>query len=75
MTNWREKARYIFEMVYQWGKVGVIVDDSAHAYQDSIKELIREAQAEAWDKCDDEWRDLVDWEESDPDPIKNPYLT
>ena len=50
MTNWREKAREIYEMVYQWGKVGVIVDDSAHAYQDSIKELIREAQAQAWEE-------------------------
>jgi hypothetical protein len=30
----------LFRMVYQWGKVGVVVDSSAPAFQEQLKEVI-----------------------------------
>lgn len=32
--------REIFEMVYTWGRVGLVVDESCNTYQSKIKELI-----------------------------------
>jgi len=30
----------LFKMVYQWGRVGVVVDSSAPAFQEQLKEVI-----------------------------------
>jgi predicted DNA-binding WGR domain protein len=54
------KARELFEMVYQWGRVGVITDEHCPAFKDKLAEIIQEAQAEAWDRCEEEW---IEYEE------------
>lgn len=46
MPEYREEIRQIFEMVYMWGRVGLVVDDSAHAYQDDMKKLIEKVRNE-----------------------------
>jgi hypothetical protein len=30
----------LFKMVYQWGRVGVVVDSSAPAFQEQLKQVI-----------------------------------
>lgn len=38
----REKViKELFDMVYKWGRYNVVVNDSAPAYRDTIKELLK----------------------------------
>lgn len=32
----------LFKMVYQWGRVGLIVDENAPAFRSSLKDLVME---------------------------------
>jgi hypothetical protein len=36
------KGKELFDMVYQWGRVGVVTDHTCNAYQEKLKELIKE---------------------------------
>ena len=42
MTKKDYKAKEIFDMVYQWGRLGIVVDFTAPAYQEAIEELLKE---------------------------------
>ena len=39
--TYRQIEKELFDMVYQWGRVGVQVDELCNAFQDKIKELIK----------------------------------
>lgn len=36
-----EIIKEIFDMVYAWGRVGIVVDENAPAYRNTIKELLK----------------------------------
>lgn len=44
MSN-EEKNLYkeLFNMVYEWGRVGIITDENSTAFQEKIKEIVDEA--------------------------------
>lgn len=44
-------GKTIFDMVYQWGRVGVVVDYTAPAYQDEIKKLITQPENKEKENC------------------------
>jgi hypothetical protein len=35
----RNLEKELFDMVYQWGKVGVVTDEKSNAFQDLIREI------------------------------------
>ena len=39
----RNKYKELFDMVYQWGKVGVKTDETCNAFQNLLTEIEREA--------------------------------
>ena len=36
------KEKQLFDMVYQWGRVGLVTDEKCQAFQDLINEIQRE---------------------------------
>lgn len=38
--------KQLFQMIYQWGRVGVVVDETAPAYQDLLIELLKALEQE-----------------------------
>jgi hypothetical protein len=54
-TN-EEIERKIFETVYQWGRVGIIVDENCKTYQSMMKDLRQKAKKELIDG-------LIEWAE------------
>lgn len=36
----KEQAKKIFQMVYQWGRANVVVDETAPAFEEAIEELL-----------------------------------
>jgi len=41
------KTKELFEMVYQWGRVGIVTDEKAPAFQQTVAELIREEKPQS----------------------------
>ena len=42
-TEQRNKYKELFDMVYQWGRLGVKTDETCNAFQDLVAEIEREA--------------------------------
>ena len=38
--NRLELEKELFEMVYQWGRAGIVVDFTCNAFQEKLKEII-----------------------------------
>lgn len=41
------KTKELFEMVYQWGRFGIVTDEKAPAFQQTVAELIREEKPQS----------------------------
>ncbi len=36
-----EVEKELFQMVYDWGRVGVVCDENCYAFQETIKDLLK----------------------------------
>jgi len=50
------KSKDLFDMVYQWGRVGIVADEKSPAFQQAVAELAREEKPQSQKitcpKCD-----------------------
>lgn len=37
----RQLEKELFNMVYQWGRVGIVTNELCNSFQDKIKEIVR----------------------------------
>ena len=50
MNDQQHQIKELFKMVYQWGRVGLVVDETAPAFQSALTTLIATISAEAYKK-------------------------
>ena len=48
----KDIPRELFEMVYQWGRVGIIVDENSPAFKETIKDLLEVHNKELREKIE-----------------------
>jgi len=50
--NKEEQIKHIFEIVYQWGRIGLVTDEKCNTFQDMIKDLLSLDQPQEESKGD-----------------------
>ena len=43
MKEYMTKEKQLFDMIYQWGRVGIVTDEKSEAFQSLLDEIKREA--------------------------------
>lgn len=41
LTTKEQKIKELFDMVYQWGRAGIVVDFEGNAYRKTLNEVVR----------------------------------